>query len=42
MNDSLNILKEEVIELLPPQRSEFFKEDGERVVDETGQRVATA
>ena len=33
---------EEVIELLPPQRSEFFKEDGERVVDETGQRVATA
>ena len=33
---------EEVIELLPPQRGEFVKEDGERVVDETGRRVATA
>lgn len=31
-----------VIDLLPPQRSEFFKEDGERVVDEHGRRVATA
>jgi arsenate reductase len=33
---------EEVIELLPPQRGEFVKEDGERVIDETGRRVATA
>jgi arsenate reductase len=33
---------ETVIDLLPPQRSEFFKEDGERVVDENGRRVATA
>src|SRR5208282_675167 len=31
-----------VIDLLPPQRGEFFKEDGERVVDEKGRRVATA
>jgi arsenate reductase len=30
-----------VLELLPPQRGEFFKEDGERVVDERGRRVAT-
>jgi arsenate reductase len=30
-----------VIDLLPPQRGEFFKEDGERVVDEKGRRVAT-
>jgi arsenate reductase (glutaredoxin) len=33
---------EEVIELLPPQQGEFVKEDGERVVDERGRRVATA
>lgn len=33
---------EKVIELLPPQRGEFFKEDGERVVDEHGRRVAAA
>jgi arsenate reductase len=31
-----------VIDLLPPQRAEFFKEDGERVVDEHGRQVATA
>lgn len=30
-----------VIDLLPPQRGEFFKEGGERVVDEKGRRVAT-
>lgn len=33
---------EEVLDLLPPQRGEFVKEDGERVVDEHGRRVATA
>jgi arsenate reductase len=33
---------EEVIALLPPQRGEFVKEDGERVVDEHGRRVASA
>lgn len=33
---------EEVLDLLPPQRWEFIKEDGERVVDEHGCRVATA
>ena len=33
---------ERVIDLLPPQRGEFFKEDGERIVDEKGRRVATA
>ncbi len=31
-----------VIDLLPPQRGEFFKEDGERVVDENGRQVASA
>ena len=31
-----------VLELLPPQRGEFFKEDGERVVDEKGRPVASA
>jgi arsenate reductase (glutaredoxin) len=31
---------EEVVDLLPPQRGEFIKEDGERVVDENGRRVA--
>jgi arsenate reductase len=33
---------EEVLALLPPQQGEFIKEDGERVVDEHGRRVATA
>ena len=33
---------EEVIDLLPPQRGAFTKEDGERVIDEHGRRVATA
>lgn len=33
---------EAVLDLLPAQQSEFVKEDGERVVDEHGQRVATA
>jgi arsenate reductase len=32
---------EEVLDLLPPQRGEFIKEDGERVVDEHGRRIAT-
>jgi arsenate reductase len=31
---------EQVLDLLPPQRGEFVKEDGERVVDEHGRRVA--
>ncbi|WP_368855244.1 ArsC/Spx/MgsR family protein, partial [Klebsiella aerogenes] len=33
---------EEVLALIPPQQGEFIKEDGERVVDEHGRRVATA
>jgi arsenate reductase (glutaredoxin) len=33
---------EAVIDLLPSQQGEFAKEDGERVVDEHGRRVATA
>ncbi len=33
---------EMVLDLLPAQRGEFFKEDGERVVDEHGHRVASA
>jgi arsenate reductase len=33
---------EDVLDLLPPQRGEFVKEDGERVVDQHGRRVATA
>ncbi|QND49998.1 arsenate reductase (glutaredoxin) [Rhizobium lusitanum] len=33
---------EEALDLLPPQLGEFFKEDGERIVDERGRRVATA
>ena len=33
---------ESVIDLLPPQRGEFFKEDGERIVDEKGRPVASA
>jgi arsenate reductase len=33
---------EAVIDLLPPQLGEFVKEDGERVIDEHGRRVASA
>jgi len=33
---------EAVLDLLPVQGGEFVKEDGERVVDEHGRRVATA
>ena len=33
---------EAVLDLLPAQQGEFVKEDGERVVDEHGRRVATA
>jgi len=33
---------EAVLDLLPLQQGEFVKEDGERVVDEHGRRVATA
>ncbi len=33
---------EAVLDLLPPQRGEFVKEDGERVVDQHGRRVASA
>ena len=33
---------ETVLDLLPPQHGEFIKEDGERVIDEQGRRVATA
>jgi len=33
---------EAVLDLLPPQRGEFIKEDGERFIDEHGRRVATA
>ncbi|WP_404295067.1 arsenate reductase (glutaredoxin) (plasmid) [Microvirga sp. RSM25] len=33
---------EAVLDLLPPQLGEFVKEDGERVIDEHGRRVATA
>ncbi|MFG1403319.1 arsenate reductase (glutaredoxin) [Xanthobacter sediminis] len=29
-----------VLDLLPPQQGAFTKEDGERVVDETGHRIA--
>ena len=31
-----------VLDLLPPQQGEFFKEGGERIIDEHGRRVATA
>lgn len=31
-----------VVDLLPPQRGEFRKEDGELVIDATGRRAATA
>jgi arsenate reductase (glutaredoxin) len=33
---------ERVVDLLPRQQAEFFKEDGERVVDAHGRQVATA
>jgi arsenate reductase (glutaredoxin) len=33
---------EEVLDLLPPQRGAFTKEDGERVIDENGRRVKVA
>jgi arsenate reductase len=33
---------EKVLDLLPPQHGEFFKEDGERVIDEKGRPVASA
>ena len=33
---------EAVLDLLPAQRGEFFKEDGERVVDEHGRAVRSA
>ncbi|ACF02568.1 arsenate reductase [Rhodopseudomonas palustris TIE-1] len=33
---------EAVLDLLPPQRGEFVKEDGELVIDASGRRVATA
>ena len=33
---------EMVIDLLPPQKGEFFKENGERIVDEKGRAVASA
>ncbi|ODT70931.1 MAG: arsenate reductase (glutaredoxin) [Pelagibacterium sp. SCN 63-23] len=33
---------ENVLDLLPPQRGAFVKEDGERVIDERGRRAATA
>ena len=33
---------EQVLDLLPPQRGAFVKEDGERVIDEHGRRVPTA
>ncbi|AWB20128.1 arsenate reductase (glutaredoxin) [Methylobacterium currus] len=32
---------ERVLDLLPPQQGEFVKEDGERVIDEHGRRVAS-
>ncbi|MCE3257177.1 MAG: arsenate reductase [Nitrobacter vulgaris] len=33
---------EEVLNLLPPQQGELTKEDGARVIDEQGRRIATA
>ena len=33
---------EAVLDLLPPQRGEFVKEDGEWIIDEHGRRVASA
>ncbi len=34
--------QETVLGLLPPQRGEFFKENGERIVDDKGRPVASA
>ena len=34
--------QEAVLELLPPQRGEFFKENGERIIDDKGRPVASA
>jgi arsenate reductase len=33
---------ERVLDLLPPQKGPFVKENGERVIDERGRRIATA
>jgi arsenate reductase (glutaredoxin) len=33
---------ERVLDLLPPQRGQFIKENGERVIDDHGRRIATA
>jgi arsenate reductase len=33
---------ERVLDLLPPQRGQFIKEDGERVIDDRGRRIVTA
>jgi arsenate reductase len=33
---------EQVLDLLPAQRGQFVKEDGERVIEDHGRRVATA
>ena len=38
----LVVTDEEVFDLLPPQQGELTKEDGERVIDEQGRRIATA
>jgi arsenate reductase len=32
---------EKVLDLLPPQRGEFFREDGTRMIDQHGRHVAT-
>ncbi len=31
-----------VLDILPPQQGEYFKEGGERIIDEQGRRVASA
>jgi arsenate reductase len=33
---------DKVLEILPPQRGEYFKEDGERIIDEKGRPVRSA
>jgi arsenate reductase len=33
---------ERILDLLPPQRGQFIKEDGERVIDDLGRGIATA
>jgi arsenate reductase (glutaredoxin) len=33
---------ERVLDLLPPQKGPFVKENGERVIDDRGRRIATA